>query len=53
MLLVVPHSFLESEFWDKSQVNAINHDFSFIGQMKLPADAFSSTGVENFKTKIM
>jgi len=52
-IMVVPSSFLESEFWNKSQVKAINCEFSFIGQMKLPPDAFASAGVEDFETKIM
>jgi type I restriction-modification system DNA methylase subunit len=53
MTIIIPCSFLESEFWNKTQVNAIGRDFSFIGQMKLPSDAFSSVGVEDFETKIM
>jgi len=53
LVMVVPCSFLENEFWNKSQVSAINRELLFIGQMKLPPDAFASTGVENFETKIM
>jgi hypothetical protein len=53
LMIIVPCSFLESEFWNKTQVHAVSRDFSFIGQMKLPVDAFSSVGVENFATKIM
>ena len=53
MIIVVPLSFLENEFWNKTQVNEINDYFSFIGQMKLPSDTFSSIGVESYVTKIM
>ena len=53
MMIIVPCSFLQSDFWDKTKVSVINRDFSFIGQMKLPIDAFSSLGVEDFETKIM
>lgn len=53
MMIIVPASFLQNEFWERSKVNAINRDFSFIGQTKLSADAFKSVGVVNFETKIM
>jgi hypothetical protein len=53
LIMIVPCSFLESEFWNKTQINAIDRNFSFIGQMKLPQNAFSSVGVEDFATKIM
>jgi len=53
LVMIVPLSFLDSDFWDRRQVSAINRDFSFIGQTKLPSDAFVQAGVENFETKIM
>lgn len=53
LMMIVPASFLQNEFWEKSKVNAMNRDFSFIGQTKLPSDAFKSVGVEKFETKIM
>ncbi|GHU57478.1 hypothetical protein FACS189411_11190 [Bacteroidia bacterium] len=53
MIMIVPCSFLQSEFWDKTQVNTLNRDFSFIGQIKLPANAFATMGVEDFETKVM
>ena len=53
LLLIVPQSFLSSEFWERSRVASINRDFSFIGQVKLPDDAFASVGVEKYATKIM
>lgn len=52
-MFIVPCSFLQSEFWDKSKIKAINGDFSFIGQTKLDPNAFASAGVHNFDTKIM
>ncbi len=53
LLFIVPVSFINSEFWEKTKVTSINEDFSFIGQTKLDDNAFSSTGVERFETKIM
>jgi len=53
LMVIVPHSFLANEFWDKTKIAAIYRDFSFIGQTELPSDAFASVGVENFKTKVM
>jgi hypothetical protein len=53
LLLIVPCSFLQSNFWNKSQVSGINQNFSFIGQSKLHPNAFASVGVQNFDTKIM
>lgn len=53
LMLIVPASFLQSEFWEKSKVANVNSQFSFIGQMKLDPDAFASLGVRDFGTKIM
>ena len=53
LMMIVPVSFLQNEFWQRSKVNAMNRDFSFIGQTKLAPDAFKSVGVEKFETKIM
>ena len=53
LMLIVPSSFLQSEFWEKSKVRAVNAQFSFIGQTLLDPDAFASLGVRNFGTKIM
>lgn len=53
LMMIVPVSFLQNEFWERSKINAINRDFSFIGQTKLAADAFKNVGVEKFETKIM
>ena len=53
LMLVVPLSFMQNEFWEKSRVTAINRDFSFIGQTRLCPNAFARVGVHNFETKIM
>jgi predicted RNA methylase len=53
LMIIVPSSFLKSEFWEKARVTAINRDFSFIGQTKLNPNVFASVGVHNFDTKIM
>lgn len=53
LMVIVPLSFMQSEFWEKSRVANINGDFSFVGQVKLDPDAFASVGVHNFRTKVM
>lgn len=51
--VIVPASFLQDEFWGKSQIKAIDSRFSFIGQTLLPRNAFESAGVNDFQTKII
>ncbi|GHT03740.1 hypothetical protein FACS189423_05360 [Bacteroidia bacterium] len=53
LIVIIPLTFLYSDFWDKSQAGIVNNKFSFIGQMALDSNAFSSVGVDDFKTKIM
>lgn len=53
MLLVMPLSYLGSESMDKTSINQINRDFSFVGQSKLDPNAFSAVGVQNYRTKVM
>ena len=53
MALIVPTSFLQSDLWDKSHISFINNSFTFIGQSKLPSNAFASVGVADQETKIM
>ena len=53
LMVIVPESFMQSEFWEKTRIANINSDFSFVGQTKLNPNAFASTGVHNFNTKIM
>ena len=53
LMVIVPVSFMQSEFWEKTRVANINSCFSFVGQTKLNPDAFDSMGVHNFSTKVM
>lgn len=53
LMVIVPMSFMQSEFWEKTRVANINSSFSFVGQTKLNPNAFASTGVHNFSTKVM
>ncbi|MDR2005295.1 MAG: N-6 DNA methylase [Prevotella sp.] len=53
MLLVMPKSYLASESGDRTYINMINRDFSFVGQTCLSANTFKSVGVDNFETKVM
>lgn len=53
LMVIVPVSFMQSEFWEKTRVANINNCFSFVGQTKLNPDAFDSMGVHNFSTKVM
>lgn len=53
LMVIVPLSFMQSEFWEKTRVANINSCFSFVGQTKLNPDAFDSMGVHNFSTKVM
>ena len=53
LMVIVPASFMRNEFWEKSRIERVNSEFSFIGQTRLASDAFSSVGVDNFNTKIM
>lgn len=53
LMVIVPVSFMQSEFWEKTRVANINSSFSFVGQTKLNPDVFDSMGVHNFSTKVM
>jgi len=53
LMLVVPCSFLQSVFWEKTRIAGVNEQFSFVGQTRLPENAFAEVGVERFATKIM
>lgn len=53
LMVIVPLSFMQNEFWEKTRVANINRNFSFVGQTKLNPSAFASVGVHNFSTKIM
>ena len=43
LMVIVPSSFMQSEFWEKTRITGINRRFSFIGQIKLNPNAFAST----------
>lgn len=51
--LIVPKSFLDDEFANKSDIEYMNNNFNFIGQIKLDPKAFKYLGVDNFETKII
>lgn len=53
LMVIVPGSFMQSEFWEKTRVANVNDGFSFVGQTRLNPATFSSVGVHNFHTKIM
>lgn len=53
MALIVPKSFLDDEFSNKSDIDYMNDKFNFIGQVLLKKDAFKYLGVDNFQTKII
>lgn len=51
LMLIVPKSFLQNAFWEKSRITHVDEQFSFIGQCLLPEDAFAEVGVEKFAMK--
>lgn len=53
LLMIVPCSFLQSDFWDKKHVRRMENHFSFLGQTKLDPNAFAYLGVKNFETKLV
>ena len=52
MALVVPASFLTDTFTDGKRIKLLESNFSFLGQIQLPEDAFSYLGVSGFGTKV-
>ena len=52
LALIVPRSFLADDFQDKAMIKEMERQFSFLGQVGLPDDAFSDLGVESFSTKL-
>lgn len=53
LMVIVPLSFMQSEFWEMTRVAGVNSNFSFIGQTRLDPAAFAPVGVRNFATKVM
>ena len=52
LALIVPRFFLADDFSDKAMIREMERQFSFLGQVGLPDDAFASLGVESFPTKL-
>jgi len=52
LALIVPQSFLADSFSDKGMIREMEERFSFLGQVALPDNAFSSLGVSSFPTKL-
>jgi len=52
LALIVPCSFLADTFLDKAMIQEMECQFSFLGQVGLPDDAFACFGVESFPTKL-
>ena len=52
LALIVPQSFLSDSFTDKGQIQGMEHQFSFLGQVLLPDNAFSCLGGSRFPTKL-
>ena len=52
LALVTPCSFLADDFTDKAAIREMEARFSFLGQIALPEDAFSTLGVASFPTKL-
>ena len=52
LALITPKSFLADAFIDKKMIQTMEAQFSFLGQICLPEDAFSYLGVEKFATKL-
>ena len=52
LALVVPQSFLADTFTNGGQIKEMENMYSFLGQIGLPENAFSSMGVANFPTKL-
>ena len=53
LLAIVPESFLKDAFWEGRRINAIDRNYSFIGQCPLDTDTFKALGVKAYPTKIM
>ncbi|MCI8287393.1 MAG: N-6 DNA methylase [Lachnospiraceae bacterium] len=52
LALIVPQSFLGDSFIDGGQIKEMEKLYSFLGQLLLPENAFSSLGVSSFPTKL-
>lgn len=52
LALIVPQSFLSDAFTDKGQIRDMERQFSFLGQVLFPDNAFPYLGVSRFPTKL-
>ena len=48
LMIVVPSSFMQSEFWEKRRITGINGKFSFVGQCGLAPHALHQFDVTHF-----
>lgn len=53
LMVIVPLSFMQNKFLEKTCVANINSDFSFVEQPRMNHSGLSSTGVQNFAIKAM
>lgn len=51
LMVIVPLSFMQNEFWEKTRVAKINSNFSFIGQTRLETFSFLYGGRAEFRNK--
>lgn len=52
LAIITPMSFLADDFTDGGLIAEMERQFSFLGQIALPEDAFSAMGVERFPVKL-
>ena len=52
MAIIVPQSFLADSFTNGGEISEMEKSFSFLGQILLPDNLFSSMGVDNFPIKL-
>lgn len=53
MAVIMPKSFMNDDFFDKSTIEKMNDRFNFVAQLDLPSNAFKHLGVSSFETKFM
>lgn len=53
LAIIVPYSFCNDEFSNKSDIEALNEKFNYVVQIALDKNSFKHLGVENYKTKLL
>lgn len=53
LAFIAPESFLNDGFLQRTMLDFVETHFSFLGQAKLPINAFQSVGVKRFRTKVI